>query len=281
MEISNREQFNKTFSLEGKIALVLGGGGVLGASMARGLGFAGARVAIADYSEKAALEAAESLKPLGIEAIGIQVDATKADSIRACADATESKLGPIDILVSAVGGNMPAATVQADKTFFQLDEAALKRVVDLNLFAGAMLPAQVIGERMAKRDSPTTIINVSSMNALRPLTRIAGYSAAKAAVSNFTQWLAVYLARDAKSKVRVNAIAPGFFLTNQNRALLTNADGSLSARGNTIIDHTPVGHFGEPDDLIGALVWLASDASSFVTGIVLPIDGGFSAFSGV
>ncbi len=281
MEITNREQFEKSFCLKGKVGLVLGGGGVLGASMARGLGLAGARVAIADYSEQGAIDAAGKLEPLGIDAIGLQVDATKADSIRALADAVEAKMGPIDILVSAVGGNMPAATVQADKTFFQLDEAALKRVVDLNLFAGAMLPAQIIGERMAKRGTPATIINVSSMNALRPLTRIAGYSAAKAAVSNFTQWLAVYLARDVKSKVRVNAVAPGFFLTHQTRALLTNEDGSLSARGNTIIDHTPLGHFGEPDDLIGALVWLASDASSFVTGIVLPIDGGFSAFSGV
>lgn len=281
MEITNREQFQSLFSLEGKIALVLGGGGVLGASMARGLGLAGARVAIADYSEPAAVAAADKLKEIGIDAIGLQVNAMEAASIRACADAVEAKMGPVDILISAVGGNMPAATVSPTMSFFQIEESALKRVMDLNLFGGAILPAQIFGERMAKRGTPATIINVSSMNALRPLTRIAGYSAAKAAVSNFTQWLAVYMARDLKSKVRVNAVAPGFFLTHQNRALLTKEDGSLSDRGNTIIDHTPLGHFGEPDDLIGALVWLASDASSFVTGTVIAIDGGFSAFSGV
>lgn len=281
MEITTREQFKSLFSLEGKIALVLGGGGVLGGSMARGLGLAGARMAIADYSEPHAIATAEKLKELGIDSIGLHVNAMEAASIRACADAVESKMGPVDILISAVGGNMPAATVSPQTSFFQIEEAALRRVMDLNLFAGAILPAQIFGERMARRGTPATIVNVSSMNALRPLTRIAGYSAAKAAVSNFTQWLAVYMARDLKSKVRVNAVAPGFFLTHQNRALLTKEDGSLSDRGNTIIEHTPLGHFGEPDDLIGALVWLASDASSFVTGTVIAIDGGFSAFSGV
>ena len=281
MQLTTREDLNRLTRLDGKTALVTGGGGVLGQAMARGLGLAGAKVALADYAEAAAVAAAGQLKAAGIEAIGLPLDATKAESIRACADAAEAALGPIDILVSAVGGNMPAATVSPDKNFFQLDEAAIRRVIDLNLFAGAILPAQVIGERMAARDVPTSIINISSMNAFRPLTRIIGYSAAKAAVNNFTQWLAVYMARDLKSKVRVNALAPGFFLTHQNRTLLTNEDGSLTARGQTIMEHTPMGRFGEDDDLLGALIWLASDASAFVTGIVLPIDGGFSAFSGV
>ncbi len=281
MELNTKQALERLTRLDGKTALVTAGGGVLGRAMGRGLGLAGARVALADLDEKMAQAAAEELKALGIEAIGLRFDAMSAESTAACADAVEQAFGPIDILVSGVGGNMASATVNPQMSFFDIDEKALRRVVDLNLFAGAILPAQVIGKRMAERGAPTSIINISSMNALRPLTRIAGYSAAKAAVSNFTQWLAVYMARDLKSQVRVNAIAPGFFLTIQNKALLTEEDGSLTARGTTIIEHTPMGRFGNPDDLLGALIWLASDASAFVTGQILAIDGGFSAFSGV
>jgi NAD(P)-dependent dehydrogenase (short-subunit alcohol dehydrogenase family) len=183
--------------------------------------------------------------------------------------------------VNAAGGNVKEATVSPEIPFFDLPVGALERVVALNLFAGAVLPAQVLGKMMVKNEGGGSIINISSMNAFRPLTRIAGYSAAKAAVSNFTQWLATHFAMEYNKALRVNAIAPGFFLTNQNRFLLTTETGELTARGKSIIAHTPMGRFGDPGDLIGACIWLASDASRFVTGAVIPIDGGFNAYSGV
>jgi NAD(P)-dependent dehydrogenase (short-subunit alcohol dehydrogenase family) len=191
-----------------------------------------------------------------------------------------SAFGRVDILVNGAGGNQPLATTGADRSFFDLDEEALRRVFDLNLM-GAILPSQVFGRTMAARGSGV-ILNISSMNALRPLTRIPAYSAAKAGVSNFTQWLAVHMAQEHGPGIRVNAIAPGFFLTEQNRFLLTDREtGALTARGQAIISHTPQARFGVPEDLLGAVRWLLSPAASFVTGVVIPIDGGFSAFSGV
>jgi len=188
----------------------------------------------------------------------------------------------VDVLVNCVGGNRPDATIIETDAFFSMDPEAIRSVIDLNLFGGAILPCQVFGQAMAESGAGGSIINVSSMSAIRPLTRIIGYSAAKAAVNSFTQWLAVHLARGGRADIRVNALAPGFFLTEQNRFLLTDEKtGDLSARGKTIVEHTPMGRFGDPDDLAGATVWLASDASKFVTGIVVPVDGGFSAFSGV
>lgn len=276
-----KTDITRMFRLDGRTALVTGGGGILGGALAQVLGLAGARVAISDLLPDKAQAVASSLREQGVEAMAVGMNALDRESIRLAAEDVEAKFGSIDILLNAAGGNMSGATVNAETDFFHLDEAALKRVVELNLFAGAILPSQVIGERMARLDKPASIINISSMCAFRPLTRVVGYSAAKAAVSNFTQWLAIYLARDAKSKVRVNAIAPGFFLTEQNRYLMTNEDGSLTARGESVIEHTPMGKFGDPADLDGAVLWLASEASAFVTGIVVPIDGGFSAFSGV
>ena len=188
----------------------------------------------------------------------------------------------MDILVNAAGGNLPTATTAPQQRFFDLPLEALDNVIKLNLFAGAILPAQVFGRAMAEHSAGGVILNISSMNALRPLTRIPGYSAAKAAVSNFTQWLAVHMAQEYNPRIRVNALAPGFFLTDQNRFLLTeSATGELTERGQTILAHTPMARFGQPDDLAGTVVWLCSDAAAFVTGVVLPIDGGFSAFSGV
>ncbi|MFC1601560.1 SDR family oxidoreductase [Candidatus Sumerlaeota bacterium] len=281
MTMASRQDLEALMRLDGKVALITGGGGVLGAAMGKGLGLAGAKVALCDLAADKAADAAAQLAELEIVARGAAMDAFDKESIeRALAD-IEAELGPVDILVNAAGGNVGEATVSPEQTFFDLPGEALSKVVGLNLLAGAVYPSQVIGRRMAERNKPASIINVSSMNAFRPLTRIVGYSAAKAAVSNFTQWLAVYMARELESSVRVNALAPGFFLTEQNRYLLTEEDGSLTERGQTIIGHTPMGRFGEPDDLIGATVWLASEASAFVTGIVLPLDGGFSAFSGV
>jgi len=218
----------------------------------------------------------------GAKAKGYELDAMNFDDLKKVAAAIMNDFGSIDILINAVGGNMKDATTSDTVNFFDLPAAAIKKVVDLNLLAGAIMPSQVFGRYMAETPRGGVIINISSMNAFRPLTKIPGYSAAKAAVSNFTQWLAVDLARNFGGKIRVNAIAPGFFLTDQNRFLLTNQeDGSLTKRGETILSHTPMNRFGQPDDLCGTLVWLASDASRFVTGIVVPVDGGFSAFSGV
>jgi len=270
------------FSLAGKKAVLLGGGGILGAAMARGLAGAGADVAVCDLDMGKALAAADKIRREGITAKAYKVDAMDPESIKAAAAAIIADFGRVDILVNAVGGNMKAATTSDEVSFFDLDRDAIENVVKLNLMGGAVIPSQVFGKEMMKNENGGVIINISSMNAFRPLTRIPGYSAAKAAVSNFTQWLAVDLARQYGGKIRVNAIAPGFFLTDQNRFLLTDPEtGSLTQRGRTIIEHTPMGRMGQPEDLIGTLIWLCSDASGFVTGIVVPVDGGFSAFSGV
>jgi len=267
------------FSLKGKNAVITGGAGVLGSEMAKGLGKAGARVAVCDL--KNAEETAERLKKAGIEVKGYFINVLDKTEIEKCHEKVMNDFSRIDILVNAAGGNMKEATTSRELPFFDLNLDALQKVMALNLFGGAILPAQVFGKSMAKNPGGGSIINISSMNAFRPLTRIPGYSAAKAAVSNFTQWLAVHFAMEYNKNLRVNAIAPGFFLTDQNRYLLTDEKGNLTERGKTIISHTPLGRFGEPGELIGALIWLASDASRFVTGVVLPIDGGFNAFSGV
>ena len=201
------------------------------------------------------------------------------ESIEAACRQVEEALGPIDILVNGAGGNKKEATTSDDLSFFDIPADALRFVIDLNLL-GSVLPSQVFGRRMAERDEGV-ILNISSMNSFRPLTKIIGYSAAKAAINNFTQWLAVHMAQNYSKRVRVNAIAPGFFETAQNKFLLREDDGNLTPRGRQIVDHTPMGRYGEPEDLIGTLLWLVSPASQFVSGIVVPVDGGFSAFSGV
>jgi len=271
------------FDLKGKNAVILGGGGILGHDMAQGLANAGANIAVGDLREEMAVELAESVaKAYGIKAKGYQMNAMDIESIKAVCAAMKKDFGSIDILVNAVGGNMPGATTSDTVTFFDLQKDAIQKCLDLNLMAGAILPCQVFGKEMAESENGGAIINISSMNYYRPLTRTLAYAAAKAAVSNFTQWLAVDMAQAYGEKIRVNAIAPGFFLTDQNRFLLTNPEtGELKARGSQIISHTPMGRFGKPEDLIGTLVWLSSDASKFVTGITVPVDGGFSVYSGV
>jgi NAD(P)-dependent dehydrogenase (short-subunit alcohol dehydrogenase family) len=265
------------FRLTDKHALLTGGGGVLGAAFARALAQAGATVHITDLNGDAAARVANELCNEGLSADAHALNALDRDALaRATVD-----LPTIDILVNAAGGNAAAATTGPDQSFFDLPLPAFEKVIALNLFGGALLPSQVFGRQMAEHGGGV-IINVSSMNAVRPLTRIPGYSAAKAAVSNFTQWLATHLAQEYNPHIRVNAVAPGFFLTEQNRYLLVNeATGAWTPRGKQILAHTPAGRFGAPEDLAGALVWLCSDAAAFVTGVVLPIDGGFSAYSGV
>jgi len=213
-------------------------------------------------------------------ALAVHCNVLQAQSVNSALETVLAEFGKLDGLVNAAGGNKPEATTSPEKSFFDLPPEALRWVFELNLM-GTILPSQAVGRHMAERKQGV-ILNVSSMNAFRPLTRIAAYSAAKAGVSNFTQWLAVHMAQEYSPHIRVNAIAPGFFLTEQNRFLLTEAEtGQLTTRGNQIISHTPAGRFGQPDDLAGPMLWLLSPASAFVTGIVLPVDGGFSAFSGV
>ncbi|MDX1995235.1 MAG: SDR family oxidoreductase [bacterium] len=268
------------FKLTGKVAAVTGGTGVLGEVMCRALAKAGAAVAVMGTTEEKTRRLAESIQADGGRALGVAVDVTEKASLEAALSRTLDAFQQVDLLVNAAGGNKPQASTSPTQAFFDLPAEALREVVDLNL-VGTLLPAQVFGKHMAERQSGN-IINISSMAASRPLTRVLAYGGAKAAVDNFTRWAAVHFAKEYSPNIRVNAIAPGFFLTEQNRFLLTDkATGDLTPRGKAIIEHTPQGRFGEPDDLIGTLLWLASDASRFVTGIVVPVDGGFSAFSGV
>lgn len=273
----------KVFDLTGKSVVITGGGGVLGGELAVGMAAAGAQVAIADLMLDAAEAKAKAIADAGGTAKAYKLDVFDKASIDACCEAVCADFGKVDVLVNAVGGNMKAATTAPpETTFFDLPGDAIQKVVELNLVGGTIVPSQVFGKKMCANEDGGVIINISSMCAYSPLTRVPGYSAAKAAVSNFTQWLAVTLAQEFSTKLRVNGIAPGFFLTEQNRFLLTDEKtGGLTQRGQTIIDHTPMAEFGKPEDLVGVAIWLASDASRFVTGIVVPVDGGFSAFSGV
>jgi len=277
--------------LKGKVAVVTGGGGILCSGMAKALAECGAKVAILDLRKEAADKVADEIKAAGGQAIGVACNVLERPSIEAANEEVIKAFGPCDILINGAGGNHPKCTTsmetltaeilkaQADGTtsFYDLDPSGIQFVFNLN-FLGTMLPTQVFTRKMAE-GGHGIVVNISSMNAFRPLTKIPAYSAAKAAVSNFTQWLAVHMA---PVGIRVNAIAPGFFLTDQNRALLTNPDGSLTPRSHKILSHTPMGKFGVPSDLLGALLWLVSDeAAGFVTGTVVAIDGGFSAYSGV
>jgi NAD(P)-dependent dehydrogenase (short-subunit alcohol dehydrogenase family) len=267
---------NISFDIQGNVAVVTGGAGVLCAAMCRALAEAGAKVAVLDLRP----EPAESLAAeIGNGAIGVACNVLEKVSVEAAAQKVVETFGRVDILINGAGGNKPQATTNPEQSFFDLPADAVRWVFDLNLM-GTILPSQVFGKIMATQKSGV-ILNISSMNAFRPLTRIAAYSAAKAGVSNFTQWLAVHMAQEYSPDIRVNAIAPGFFVGDQNRRLLLNEDGSLTPRGQQIMSHTPMARFGNPDDLLGTLLWLISPASAFVTGIVVPVDGGFSAFSGV
>jgi len=271
--------FLDIFSLEGKVAVITGGAGILGQSIAKGLGNAGAKIAICDIVDTK--EVVKDLTDQNIEARGYYIDVMDKAKIEVCMDQVLADFKKVDILVNAAGGNLKDATTSEELSFFDLKLDALEKVIGLNLFGGAILPAQVFGKNMIKNDRKGSIINISSMNAYRPLTRIPGYSAAKAAVSNFTQWLAVHFAQEYNKNLRVNAIAPGFFLTRQNHYLLFDKNENLTPRGQSIIANTPMEEFGKLSDLMGVCIWLASNASRFVSGIVVPIDGGFSAYSGV
>ena len=268
------------FGLPGKVAVVTGGGGVLCGAMSQAMSRAGAKVAVLDLFVEAAQRVADGINATGGQAIAVRCDVLDKASVETAAQAVLAAFGRIDILVNGAGGNKKQATTAPDLAFFDLPADAVQWVFNLN-FIGTLLPSQVFGRLMADQGEGI-ILNVSSMNAFRPLTRIPAYSAAKAAVSNLTQWLAAHMAQEYSPRIRVNAIAPGFFLTEQNRFLLTDeATGELTARGRTIIGHTPMGRFGAPEDLLGTVLWLLSPASAFVTGVVVPVDGGFSAFSGV
>jgi NAD(P)-dependent dehydrogenase (short-subunit alcohol dehydrogenase family) len=269
-----------TYDFTGRTMVVTGGAGVLGGEIACSLVACGARVAILDKDPSLADRFQDRLNQGPGSAMVAGGDVLDAAALAESEREILAELGSVDTLINAAGGNHPRATTAADLSFFDLPAEALRFVGELNLL-GTILPCQVFGKAMAA-DKRGVILNISSMNAFRPLTRIPAYSAAKAAVSNFTQWLAVHMAQEYSPDIRVNALAPGFFLTEQNRFLLTDkASGGLTDRGRTIIEHTPMARFGTPEDLLGATHWLLSEASSFVTGVVVPVDGGFSAFSGV
>lgn len=275
--------------LKGKVAVVTGGGGVLCSSFAEAIAGCGASVAVLDLNAQAAKSAADKINAGGGKAIGVSANVLDKASLEKAKKIINETFGTVDILLNGAGGNNPKGTTSNDyynlgdeniegiKTFFDLDPQGIEFVFNLN-FLGTLLPTQVFAhDLIGKKDA--CIVNVSSMNAFTPLTRIPAYSGAKAAVSNFTQWLAVHFS---KVGLRVNAIAPGFFLTNQNRALLIDENGNYTARSEKILSQTPMDRFGAPEELIGTLLYLLSyEASSFVTGIVIPVDGGFSAYSGV
>ena len=267
------------FDIENKIILVTGGCGVLGGGIAKYLLENNATVILLHYKEEPLLATVSNLKRISKKVDGYVCNVVEEKSLQEVAKKIMNTYGKIDVLINAAGGNKPGATVGLDQSVFEVDVEQFKQVVDLNLF-GSVVPSLVFGKEMAS-NKKGVIINVSSMASDRAITRIMGYSASKAAIDNFTKWMSVELAQKYGDGMRVNAIAPGFFIGNQNRALLTNEDGSYTERGNTIIKNTPMKRFGNADELNGAIHYLCSDASKFVTGIVLPIDGGFSAFSGV
>lgn len=278
----NLAELTKMYDFTGRTVVVTGGTGVLGQAMVRAIVGCGANVAlVARNREKAEPQiAALATDKAHGRAVAFTADVLDAGSLREAAQEVLKEFGRVDALLNGAGGNHPGATTNPQQKFFDLPEDALRFVFDLNML-GTIIPSQVFGRLLAEQGEGV-ILNVSSMSAMRPLTRVLGYSAAKAGVNSFTQWLAVHLATEYSPRIRVNAIAPGFFLTEQNRFLLTDKEtGSLTARGQSIISHTPMGRFGEPEDLLGTLLWLLSSASAFVTGVVVPVDGGFSAFGGV
>jgi len=265
--------------LDGQVAVITGGAGVLGSAMAKGLAAAGVKVAILSRTLSKVEAVVAQIEEMGGTAMALAADVLEKTQLEAAKDKLVETWGRIDILVNAAGGNMPGATIMPSQTIFDLSMSDFDKVTDLNL-KGTVLPTVVMGEVMAKQGTGS-IVNISSMAAQRTITRVVGYSASKAAIDNFTRWMAVEMALKFGEGIRVNAIAPGFFVGEQNRRLLLNEDNTLTSRGQTIIDHTPMKRFGEPEELCGAMNWLCSQGAKFVTGIVIPVDGGFSAFSGI
>lgn len=273
------EYLHNLFSLKGKNAIITGGTGALGSAMALGLARAGARVGVLGRRAERAQEVVATIEAAGGEGVALSADVLDTDSLTAARDLVIQRWGSINILVNGAGGNVPAATLPPGKSFFDLPQSGLEEVIALNLY-GTLKPTQVFGKSIADAGGGC-IVNISSMAAHRALTRVIGYGIAKAAVENATRWLAVELARTVSPNLRVNAIAPGFFIGEQNRSLLLNSDGSLTERGQRIIDHTPAARFGEASELISTLIWLCGPGASFVNGVVVPVDGGFGAYSGV
>lgn len=277
----NLDELHSLYDFAGRTVLVTGGAGVLGREISHALMGCNANVVMLNRTEEAAKKVIASF-PKDVKGRALQVtgDVLSAETLHRARETITTEFGKVDILVNAAGGNHPSATTSKELSFFDLPADAIQHVGDLNLL-GTILPCQIFGRDMAERGEGV-ILNVSSMSAYRALTRIPAYSAAKAAVTNFTQWLAVHMAQNYSPRIRVNAIAPGFFITEQNRFLLTDKDGGeFTARGQSVIDHTPMNRFGTPEDLLGATLWLISPAAAFVTGAVIPVDGGFSAFGGV
>jgi len=269
----------KLFDLTGKTALITGGTGVLGAAMAKGLADAGANTVILGRRKESGDELVKTIKNKGAQSMFVKADVLNATDLLAAKELVLKEFGTLDILVNSAGGNLPGAVIMPDQSFFDLKMDEFDKVVALNL-TGTVLPSKIFGEEMAKKKKGV-IINIASMASLRPITRVVGYSASKAAVDNFTHWLAIEMAKKFGEGIRVNAIAPGFFITEQNRNLLTNPDGTYTLRGEAAIRQTPFARFGLPEELVGTLIWLCSDASKFVTGVTVPVDGGFNVFCGV
>jgi NAD(P)-dependent dehydrogenase (short-subunit alcohol dehydrogenase family) len=276
----NRDELLAMYDFAGKTFAVTGGAGALGGDVVVALAGCGANVMILDLRLEGVPAIKERLGPRASQVDAREVNVLDRDSLTAAAAALNERFGPLYGLVNAAGGNSPKATVSPEVSFFDIPEEGMRFVLDLNLL-GTIMPCQVLAKQMVETGEGV-ILNYSSMNALRPLTNIAAYSASKAGITNFTAWLAVHLAQNYSSKIRVNAIAPGFFIGEQNRFLLLDKEtGGLTVRGNRIMEHTPMGRFGVPEDLLGTVLWLLSPASSFVTGITVPVDGGFSAYAGV
>jgi NAD(P)-dependent dehydrogenase (short-subunit alcohol dehydrogenase family) len=274
------DDLRSLYDFSGNTVLVTGGTGVLAGEIVTTLAQCNANVVVLSRNhEQGSMLVEEHLNSVKGRALHVIGDVLSPESLQRSNETVQAEFGAVDILINAAGGNHPAATTKPELSFFDLPLDALRHVGDLNLL-GTILPCQVFGRGMAERGEGV-ILNISSMNAYRPLTRIPAYSAAKAAINNFTQWLAVHMAQNYSPRIRVNAIAPGFFIGEQNRRLLLNEDGTLTSRGESILAHTPMNRFGTPEDLLGATLWLLSPSASFVTGVVIPIDGGFSAFSGV
>jgi len=269
----------KSFNIDGKVAIITGGAGVLGSCIANSLAMSGVKIVILDRDETAIQEKVAAINSNGGEAIGLITNVLDKTTLEKNREEILKHFEKIDVLLNVAGGNMPGATIGPDQTIFDLKMEDFQKVTDLNL-NGTVLPSIVFGEIMAKQKEGV-IINYSSMAVERVITRVVGYSASKAAMENFTRWMAVEMATKFGGNIRVNAIAPGFFIGNQNRRLLTNEDGSFTERGKTIIKNTPMQRFGETEELNGAIHFLCSDAAKFITGAVIPVDGGFSAFSGV
>jgi NAD(P)-dependent dehydrogenase (short-subunit alcohol dehydrogenase family) len=276
----NLDDLMKMYDFTGKTFAVTGGAGALGSDVVVALAGCGANVMILDLRLGGVPGIKERLGERADLVDAVEVNVMSRDSLTAAAEAIDKRFGPLYGLVNAAGGNSPKATVSPTMTFFDIPEEGMRFVLDLNIL-GTVMPCQILAKQMAEIGEGA-ILNYSSMNAYRPLTNIAAYSASKAAITNFTAWLATYLAHNYSGKIRVNAIAPGFFLGEQNRFLMVDKDtGNWTPRGQRVIDHTPMGRLGNPEDLLGAVLWLLSPASSFVTGITVPVDGGFSAYAGV